>query len=187
MTSALPIRRFTYRQDDFDAWVEAFTRWWPYRNDPAVWGRFQEQAASGRYLFSHFRQPRRHFAETLVAAEFEKHGYLCWTAACVLRRPNRGFYGFRRKQTDEVERYLNATLGILPQIAYEKQRLQESIKLKNMDVIGFNPDTNHWIFTEVKKGKDTMHPSQIDGLCFIRRLYKPSQADVFISWVTKQK
>jgi hypothetical protein len=155
--------------------------------DPAVWGRFQRQAASGRYQFSHVNQPRRHFAETLVAADFENRGYICWTAACILRRPNRGFHGYRRKQTDEAELKLISTLGVIPQIEYEKQYFQAGIRLKNMDVVGFHPATSHWIFTEVKKDSDRLHPSQVNGLLFIRRLFNLNQADVFISYVTKEQ
>ncbi len=151
-------RIYVYHQIEFDDWITAHTTWWPTCEDPSVWGRFSALAASGRYTFSQVNQPHRHFAETLVASVLEQQGFLCWTCAKVFRDPGRAIRGFRGWNTRFVEGLLRSSLGFLPQEKYEAEYNSTGLRLKNVDVVGFNPRRNHWAFAEAKKDRDRLHP-----------------------------
>ena len=75
-----------------------------------MWGRFATQASSGRYTFSQVNQPNRHFAETLVGSILEADGYVCWTAARILRKPSHAIGGFRGFNTRLIEALLSRRL-----------------------------------------------------------------------------
>jgi len=168
-------RSFPYRQSDFDAWVSAHAKWWPERREPSAWGPFAAQAISGRYTFSHVNQPHNHFAETLVGSMLERDDYVCWTSAKVLRTPGRGIGGFRSFRglnTRLVDALLASSVGVVPQDVYQTE-YESGLRLKNVDVVGFNCRKNHWVFAEAKKDHDPLHPEQEEGLLFLRRLLTP--------------
>jgi hypothetical protein len=136
-------RSFPYLQRDFEAWTSAHARWWPKREDASVWGPFAKQAASGRYTFSQVNQPNRHFGETLVGSILEAEGYVCWTAARILRKPGRPIGGFCGFNTRLIEALLEASVGFIPQERYEKEYHAHGLKLKTIDVIGYHCRRNH--------------------------------------------
>jgi len=185
MTPDIETRSFPYRQPDFDAWVSAHARWWPERSEPTVWGPFAAQAACGRYTFSRVKQPHRHFSETLVGAALEREGYVCWTEAKVLRKPGRVFGGFRGLNTRLIDALLASSVGVVPQDVYQTE-YESGLRLKTVDVIGFNCRRNHWVFAEAKKDHDRLHPEQEEGLRFLRRLLAPVDADVFVALVRRE-
>lgn len=179
-------RTFLYRQPEFDAWVSAHRLWWPERKDLSVWGPFSPQAASGRYTFSHVNQPHRHFAETLVGAHLERDGYVCWTSAKVLRKPDRAIGGFRGHNTRLIDALLRSSLGLVPQELYEHEYHSIGLRLKTVDLVGFNCRRNHWVFAEVKKDRDPLHPEQEAGLRFLRRILPAASADVYVALVRRR-
>ncbi len=178
-------RTILYRQREFDAWVSAHARWWPQREDPSVWGRFAAQAASGRYTFSHVNQPHRHFSETLVGAHLERDGYVCWTNARVLRKPGRAIGSYRGHNTRLIDALLRSSLGLVPQELYERE-YAKGLRLKTVDVVGFNCRRNHWVFVEAKKDHDSLHPEQEAGLRFLRRVLPVGGADVYVARVQRR-
>jgi hypothetical protein len=178
-------RTFTCRQSDFDTWVSAHAQWWPNRDDPSVWGRFATQASSGRYTFSQVNQPNRHFAETLVGSILEADGYVCWTAARILRKPSHAIGGFRGSNTRLIEALLESSVGFAPQRLYEREYKSCDLRLKTVDVIGYHCRRNHWVFAEVKKDHDQLHIEQEQGLRFLRGLFPAASADVFVALVKR--
>ena len=179
------LRRFTYRQRQFEAWVSAHGLWWPQRNDPSVWGQFSTHAASGRYTFSQVNQPNRHFAETLVGSILEREGYVCWTYARILRKPGRALGGIRGLNTRLIEALMERSVGFVPQQLYEKEYHARGLRLKTMDVIGYHCRRNHWVFAEAKKDRDPLHAEQEEGLRFLRRAFPTAKADVFVALVKR--
>ena len=176
---------FTYRQSDFDTWLSAHARWWPKRDDPSVWGQFATQASSGRYTFSQVNQPNRHFAETLVGSILEGDGYVCWTAARILRKPGSAIGGFRGFNTRLIEALLDGSVGFVPQRLYEQAYQSCDLRLKTVDVIGYHCRRNHWVFAEVKKDRDPLHTEQEQGLRFLRSLFPAANAEVFVALVKR--
>jgi hypothetical protein len=114
----------------------------------------------------------------------EREGYVCWTAARVLRKPGRGIGGFRGLNTRLIDALLERSVGFIPQHRYE-QEYEQGLRLKTVDVIGYDCRRNHWVFAEVKKGRDPLHGEQKAGLCFLRRLLPADRADVFVALVKK--
>jgi hypothetical protein len=184
-TTTFQSRTFTYRQPQFDAWMDAHEHWWPKRDDPSVWGPFAKQAASGRYTFSQVNQPNRHFAETLVASILEAEGYVCWTSVRILRKPGRAIGGFRGLNTRIVEALLENSVGVVPQKVYEREHQTRGLRLKAIDVIGYHCRRNHWVFAEAKKDRDPLHVEQKEALRFLRRLFPVASADVFVALVRR--
>lgn len=183
--SAIAVREFPYSPDERTLWQAAHGRWWPQRENPSVWGRFAQQAASGRYTFSGVNQPERHFAETLVAWHLEQDGYVCWTGARILRKPGRGL-GRRAPQTDVVDSLLKQFTGTVPQQEYEKRYFSaEAVRLKTLDVVGFHFGRRHLVFSEVKR-HDSVHPEQAAALTFLQELYPEPSATVFVAWVRER-
>ena len=129
-----------------------------------MWGRFATQAASGRYTFSQVNQPNRHFAETLVGSILEGDGYVCWTAARILRTPGRTIGGFRGFNTRLLEALLEGSVGFAPQRLYEREYQSCELRLKTVDVIGYHCRRNHWVFAEVKKDRDPLHAEHEESL-----------------------
>jgi hypothetical protein len=185
MAPTIETRHVLYQQSEFDGWVAAHAQWWPKRLDPSVWGRFASQAACGRYTFSHVNQPHWHFAETLVASGLERDGYVCWTSAKVLRKPQRAVKGFRGVNTRLVDALLESSVGIVPQCVYESE-YGSGLRVKNVDVVGFNCRKNHWVFAEAKRDHDPLHPEQEEGLRFLRRLLPPERAEVYVALVRQE-
>ncbi len=183
LVSALEVREFRYRSYHLQSWIDAHEKWWPKCEDPSVWGCFAAQAKSGRYSFSNRNQARRHFAETWVGRQLERCGYICWTNAKILRKPSRSLHGQYASQTRFVEALLRESLGIVPQVEYEKRYLSSGVRLKNVDIVGFHCGRDHWVFTEVKKDRDRLHPEQRAALLFLRELFPTSRADVFVAAV----
>jgi hypothetical protein len=182
-SSGVQSRRFWYSQQEFVAWVSAHDGWWPRQENPSVWGRFAPQAASGRYTFSHVNQPHRHFAETLVGFTLEQRGYVCWTCTKIFRPPERALGGFRGVHTRLVEALLFSSIGVIPQEQYEQEQCTIRRRLKAIDLVGFHCRRNHWVFAEVKKDRDPLHPGQEEALRFLRRLVPRERADVFVASV----
>ncbi len=176
-------RIYHYNHIEFDDWIAAHARWWPVCRDSSVWGRFSALAASGRYTFSQVDQPHRHFAETLIASVFEQKGLVCWTAAKVFRQPGRAIGGFRGWNTRFVDSLLRSSLGFLPQEKYEAEYISSGLRLKNVDVVGFNPRRNYWLFAEAKKDRDRLHPEQGAALSFLQRILPAGSADVLVASV----
>jgi hypothetical protein len=181
----IEIREFTCRQAERDAWVSAHKLWWPARKDAAVWGKFSNQAASGRFTFSSVNQPSRHFGETLVAWHLERDGYVCWTGARILRKPDRAL-GKRAAQTEWVDCLLRQTTGVIPQVEYKKRYFSpEALRLKSIDVVGFHFGRRQWVFSEVKR-RDRVHSEQSAALRFLRDLFPKTVATVFVAWVRER-
>ena len=171
---------FRYSASDWRAWIDAKPKWLT-SGDPSVWGRFQAQASSGRYLFTHRDgQSHYHFGETLVGASLEAEGYKCWTTARIMRRRSVRKYV---TQTAEVEALLRETVGRVPQEEYVKRRDAEGLHLKTVDLVGFHAGRRHWVFCEVKRQRDRLMPEQINTLAFLRGLYSQRQAEVFVAVV----
>jgi hypothetical protein len=173
-------RVFRYSASDWRAWIDAKPKWLE-TGDPGVWGRFQAQASSGRYLFTHRDgQSHYHFGETLVGASLEAEGYKCWTTARIMRRRSVRKYA---TQTAEVEALLRETVGRVPQEEYVKRRDAEGLHLKTVDLVGYHAGRRRWAFCEVKRQTDRLMPEQIDTLAFLRGLYPQARAEVFVASV----
>jgi hypothetical protein len=61
--------------------------------------------------------------------------------------------------------------------------MAEGLRLKNPDVVGFHFGRHHWVFSEVKKPhtRDRLHPGQVAGLSFLRKLFPIDVADIFVA------
>lgn len=180
-SSNFETRQFWYRPGDYQSWIKAHASW-SQRKDASAWGCFASQAASGRYMFSNRNQPKSHFGETFVGWHFEQRGYVCWTNVRIFRQPRGRLTGQHAVQTRLVEALLQESAGIVPQEKYE-QAYETGMRLKRIDLVGFHFGRNHWIFSEVKKDHDTLHPEQQAALVFLRGLFSHQQADVFIASV----
>ena len=179
----MEIREFWYEPYHFELWVNAHKEWWPKCEDASVWGRFAAQAQCGRYSFSARNQQRRHFAETWVGRELEQCGYICWANAKIFRKPGRSLHGQYARQTRFVETLLRESLGVVPQVEYKTQYVSSGRRLKGIDIVGFHCGRDHWVFSEVKKDRDRLHPEQKAALVFLRELFPAARADVFVSSV----
>jgi hypothetical protein len=180
--AGVKIKLFRYQRTEFHAWIDAHARW-RAGGDADVWGRFAPQAQCGRYTFSSRNQPHRHFAETLVGHCLEQRGYICWTNVRLFRTPERQLRGTQAIQTRLVEDFLRHSLGVVPQVEYERHYVDAGLRLKNIDLVGFDCRKNHWIFAEVKKDRDRLHPEQEGALLFLRALVPLRRADVFVASV----
>jgi hypothetical protein len=63
---------------------------------------------------------------------------------------------------------------------------QTASGLKSIDLVGFHFGRNHWVFAEVKKEGDRLHPEQKGALLFLRQLCPMQRADVFLARVRKR-
>ena len=180
LPSGVTVRDFYYSEAEWVAWKAVRNR-----SDPQAWGRFQKQAVTERYLFTHRQgQSHYHFGETLVGAALEGEGYKCWTTARLIRRREVRRYA---KQTEVVERLLKRTLKRVPQVEYEKRRTSEGLHLKTIDLVGYHAGRRHWVFCEVKRGNDKLMREQIDTLEFLRGLYPDAQAEVLVARVLPER
>jgi hypothetical protein len=58
--------------------------------------------------------------------------------------------------------------------------------LKNPDVVGYHFGANRWIFAEVKRARDRMHPQQLAGLQFLRDVLPAGRAEIFVAKVYEE-
>ena len=175
-----PIRRFRYPQRAFDRWIAAHGNWWPQRENVTVWGRFALQACCGRHAFARRNQAHRYFGETLVARDYEKKGYVCWTLLRLFRMPGRIAHGTSGLQTSLVEARLRGSTGVVPQTEYLK-RYETGLRLKNPDVVGYHFGANRWVFAEVKREHDRLHPQQAEALRFLREVLPHDRVEVCVA------
>jgi hypothetical protein len=85
-----------------------------------------------------------------------------------------------------VESLIRETIGLVPQLEYEKRYVPDGLRLKNPDLVGFHFGHSHWVFAEVKKDRDPLHTEQRAALLFLRELFPNDLADVFVASVLAQ-
>lgn len=128
------------------------------------------------------KQITRGAHRTLVAREYERKGYVCSTLVRLFRKPGRGSHGTYGVQTRLVEALLSESTGVVPQAKYLK-RYASGLRLKNPDLVGFHFGLNRWVFSEVKREHDRLHPQQTAALLFLREVLPPERAEVFVAEV----
>ena len=87
--------------------------------------------------------------------------------------------------TKLIEALLESSVAFVPQQLYEREYHTKGLRLKTMDVIGYNCKRNHWVFAEAKRDRDPLHPEQEAGLRFMRGLVPTARADVFVAHVQR--
>ena len=72
----------------------------------------------------------------------DSDGYVCWTAARIIRKPGRAIGGFRGLNTRLIDALLEASAGVAPQRRYEQEYESTDLRLKTVDVIATPKNRN---------------------------------------------
>jgi hypothetical protein len=83
-------------------------------------------------------------------------------------------------QTRLVEALLRESTGVVPQIEYVKQ-YEKGLRLKNPDVVGYHFGLNRWMFSEVKREHDPLHPHQAAALRFLCDVLPQGGSEIFVA------